>query len=146
MSLDIDVKRGFGPETVRFNFVPGYDYLYAVHLFAGEGTLFSSNAEVTFSDGFKVAVPKLADVDAKYEKARWWIVAFIDGTTGEGIIINQFQGDPQPSKYLKAKMNFQNVVFVAANVAGKMDDDVQALVIDNGSGLCKAGFCGMIVA
>jgi hypothetical protein len=26
----------------------------------------------------------------------------------------------------------------------KMGDDVQALVVDNGSGMCKAGFAGML--
>ena len=29
-----------------------------------------------------------------------------------------------------------------SNMAATMDDDIAALVIDNGSGMCKAGFAG----
>lgn len=36
----------------------------------------------------------------------------------------------------------QFVFVVEKNLAKMCDDDVAALVIDNGSGMCKAGFAG----
>ena len=95
LSLDCDVTNGYGPETVQVTLEPGRKYVYAVHLYAGEGTLPSSNASVTMNNQV-FQIPKVSG------NPRWWFVFGINGSTKELTAFNSFeQGDLTdcPSEY-----------------------------------------------
>ncbi len=84
MKLDSDVRTGSGPETCSFNFVPGVQYVYAVHNYSGESSLPDSQAVVNFN--FSAADGTSITQERKVFKTttsglRWWIVCVIDGTT-----------------------------------------------------------------
>lgn len=83
--LDLDDTTSYGPETTTM--VRNYDgtYQYAVHRFAGEGSLTTSDAIVEIYRGDAliqtVEVPPTGTGD-------WWVVATVDGITGYITIFN----------------------------------------------------------
>ena len=77
--LDVDDIMSYGPETVTIRRRYNGKYSYAVHLFAGTGSLATSGARVWVYDanGFvaSYAVPTSG-------QGRWWYVFDLDGATG----------------------------------------------------------------
>lgn len=78
-ALDRDDTDSYGPETVTMiRSYPG-TYQYAVYLYAGNGTLNTSDARVTVYRG---STPlRVVEVPAT-GSGRWWVVASVDGSTG----------------------------------------------------------------
>lgn len=89
ISLDCDVTKGRGPETMQFNMLPNHTYVYAVHNFSHEYPMVHSMASVTCSDGTQYQIPALQ----QYSSNLYWIVCKYDGNTKKRILINAFCND-----------------------------------------------------
>lgn len=76
--LDVDDTQSFGPENIRISEMKDGEYEYAVHHYAGEGTVTTSDAKVAFTGGggerFEFEVP-----DEQAGDNYWWRVASISG-------------------------------------------------------------------
>jgi hypothetical protein len=104
--LDHDDVTSFGPETITISdLLPG-TYLYAVHLFAGAGTIGTSEAEVKIYEGtnptathtFPVPVNPNPAWDTDGGTVVWWHVFDIvtDGTNVTINTVDESTTDPAP--------------------------------------------------
>lgn len=112
ISLDYDVTKGNGPETMRITLEPNLKYLYVVHRFSRDGFLTQSGATVLFNNNDinnstkpyeLIKIPVIHQPDANF-----WIVCEIDGTTrGLRMFENTFENhnyystNDIPYKYFK---------------------------------------------
>jgi hypothetical protein len=101
--LDIDDVTSFGPETVTIAQLFEGTYLYAVHLFAGTGTIGTSGAVVEVYEGANLVntfpVPTNLPWDPDNGQNVWWNVfsLTVDGQGDTTITpINTASGDPAP--------------------------------------------------
>ena len=100
--LDIDDTSSFGPETLTIAQLQEGTYLYAVHLFAGSGTIATSGAVVKVYEGANLIktypVPTGLAWDVDNGGNVWWNVFTLtyDGTTSVITDVNTASGDPAP--------------------------------------------------
>jgi hypothetical protein len=92
-SLDADNENGYGPERVTITTAFPGDYIYAVHHYAGDSTITSSNARVELLvDG---AVYRTFDVPDEPAQGRtWWHVFRLDGAAGTVTELNVLSTGP----------------------------------------------------
>ncbi len=89
-NLDVDDTNGLGPETVTIGRLQPGQYVYAVHLYAGDGTLPTSGARVVVYQGNSV----VQTFTAPSGSGRWWYVFTMDGTSGAISPVNQIANSP----------------------------------------------------
>lgn len=77
--LDIDDVTSFGPETTTIHSRYPGAYVFAVYLFAGEGTLSTSGAKVRFYNESGLVAEYSVPVTGT---GRWWYVFDFDGVSG----------------------------------------------------------------
>ena len=90
--LDVDDMYSFGPETVTL--LPEYEgqYVYAVHEWAGDGTLATSSAVVQVYAGNNLI--RVLDVPTETcGENYWWHVGQLNAETGEFTLINEFSAN-----------------------------------------------------
>ncbi|KAN0031042.1 hypothetical protein ACTA71_004014 [Dictyostelium dimigraforme] len=90
MSLDHDVIKGFGPETIRFKRLKGCKYVYAVHRYSFDGEIAQSDAKLTICNKgltlFQRRIPNTKKIGATF-----WVVCIIDGTSGDITFKDDFE-------------------------------------------------------
>ncbi|MEA1052545.1 PKD domain-containing protein, partial [Lamprobacter modestohalophilus] len=101
--LDVDNVTGYGPETVTLYQRFAGQYHYYVHLYAGTGSLATSDATVRYHDerGLRetITVPQQGT-------GRYWYVGTVDGATGRLTIVNRIQEfAPAPASALDGPAN-----------------------------------------
>ncbi|KAM9955979.1 hypothetical protein ACTFIW_002191 [Dictyostelium discoideum] len=82
ISLDVDERNGFGPETISFKRISGCKYVYAVHNYLNDAEMAQSGAKLRIthetSTLFERCIP-----NTQQTGARFWVVCTIDGTSGD---------------------------------------------------------------
>ncbi|PAV04629.1 hypothetical protein CBG25_07100 [Arsenophonus sp. ENCA] len=95
--LDIDVKNGFGPETITIKRLNPGRYRFAVHNFSNEEQIIKSNAKVVVAQKDKDGDTKVSEYDIPISGTGWWWEVFeMDGDTGDIRPVNTIS-DNQPN-------------------------------------------------
>jgi len=96
--LDVDDMSGYGPENITVKQSFSGTYTYAIHHWAGGGTITTSNAHVRVVNNqqeiLSIGVPNVNS-----GSNWWWHVCDIDGGTGQLTVVNQVTQDA-PHSYL----------------------------------------------
>ncbi|MEM7532122.1 MAG: AbfB domain-containing protein [Chloroflexota bacterium] len=87
--LDLDDQNGYGPETITISQLEDGTYAYAVHHYAGKGSLATSGAIVRIY-GQTGLVKEYTPTAGQDE--RWWYVFDLDGS-GNIVDVNTLQAD-----------------------------------------------------
>ncbi|OQX92520.1 MAG: hypothetical protein B6D58_02500 [candidate division Zixibacteria bacterium 4484_95] len=105
--LDLDDITSWGPEhIVVYQGFPGL-YTYAVHHWAGEGDIPSSNAEVSILKPDR-SVQEFTPPDTTAQEDWYWHVCTLDGETGEITAIGIISPDPPLPYYRVGGMQSKN--------------------------------------
>lgn len=114
--LNVDDTDGLGPETITIAQRQTGQYRYAVHRFAGSGSLASSGAQVQVfgSSGL------IATYSAPSGTGDWWYVFNIDGATGGVQLVNQIS-NTEPSPYADTTSGCPGAATAVAGSAAKAD-------------------------
>ncbi len=87
-TLDVDDVTSFGPETVTINqLVGGGNYEYGINNYSNTGTVAGATVRIYDRTGL------LHTVTPNNTNGEYWVVATIDGDTGELTIVNQTLAD-----------------------------------------------------
>lgn len=116
-NLDLDDTTSYGPETVTIYDMFSGRYTYFVHLYAGEGTLNTSEAEVEIYTETGLAHSLRAPSTGE---GRYWYVGDLDGETGRFTIVNRIQ-DMEPGMDNAASGFASNMVYPPKAVANVFD-------------------------
>jgi hypothetical protein len=134
--LDIDDVSGFGPETITIGALQEGTYLYAVHHFAGTGTIGTSGATVQVFKGANLVAAYEAPTDAPWDGQPqppdpadpyndgviWWTVFQLtyDGVNAKITDIDAAATDPSPygTPGPFAVLSAESAIPLKARVAG----------------------------
>ena len=91
--LDVDDTTSYGPENLTiYQMTPG-TYYYAVYNYSDEALMPGCGARVVLQNGDGDII-KTLDVPAGSSDYRWWIVARINGDSGQVNIVDELSNDP----------------------------------------------------
>ncbi len=91
VQLDLDETNGEGPETITILEQQDGSYAYGVYLYAGNGTIPTSNAVVRVYRGDQEIATYMAD--SLTGDGKWWYVFDLNGATGNITEVNTLSGN-----------------------------------------------------